>query len=261
MNEVATRLTTPFEWSDLVLPATTLDEVDEIRAWITHRDTLLRDWNLGQKVTPGFRALFHGPPGTGKTLTAALIGKTTGLDVYRIDVSLVVSKWVGETEKNLAVLFERAEAGNWILFFDEADALFGKRTETSSAHDRYDNQAVAYLRQRIENCPGVAILASNLKGNIDKAFVRRLQSIVHFPSPGPEERLRLWSAAFPDRSKLSSEVDLARVAEEFEITGAGIFEVLRSASLMALRRGAQAVSLQDITEGVRRQLRKNDTLI
>jgi hypothetical protein len=257
----AKRISTPLEWSDLVLPDATLDEVEEIRAWIEHRHTLLRDWQLEKKIKPGFRSLFYGPPGTGKTLTASLLGKTTGLDVYRVDLSLVVSKWVGETEKNLAGVFDQAEASDWILFFDEADALFGKRTQTASANDRYANQEVAYLLQRVEDFPGVVILASNLKGNIDDAFARRFQSMIYFPVPGPEERLRLWTGAFSDRSRLEPAIDLARVADEFEVTGGAIVNVLRSASLMALRRASQTVRLQDITEGIRRELRKDGKVI
>jgi SpoVK/Ycf46/Vps4 family AAA+-type ATPase len=254
-------MTTALEWNDLVLPKTTLDEVEEIRAWITHRDILLHDWRLDKKIQPGYRALFYGPRGTGKTLTASLLGKTTGRDVYRVDLSLVGSKWVGETEKNLAILIDQAEAGDWILFFDEAGALFGKRTEVESAHDRYSNQEVAYLLQRVEDFSGVVILASNLKGNIDETFTRRFHSTIYFPVPGPDERLRLWNGAFSDRSKLEPAVDLTRLAEQYEVTGGAIVNVLRSASLMAVRRGAQAVGLDDITEGVRRELRKGGAMV
>src|SRR6185369_1537927 len=201
----------------------------------------------------GFRSLFYGPPGTGKTLTAALLGKTTGLDVYRVDLSLVVSKYVGETEKNLAAVFDQAERNDWILFFDEADALFGKRTQTSSAHDRYANQEVAYLLQKVEDFPGVVILASNLKGNIDEAFARRFQSMVHFPLPGPEERVRLWRGAFPNPSRLEPAVDLARIAEEHEISGGAIVNVLRSSSLATLRRGNDFIRAEDIYHGIRRE--------
>jgi hypothetical protein len=257
----AKRISTALEWSDLVLPDSILDEVEEIRAWIEHRQTLLRDWQLDKKIKPGFRSLFYGPPGTGKTLTASLLGKTTGLDVYRVDLSLVVSKWVGETEKNLASVFDQAEAGDWILFFDEADALFGKRTQTASAQDRYANQEVAYLLQRVEDFPGVVILASNLKGNIDDAFARRFQSMIYFPMPGPEERLRLWNGAFSDASRLDAGIDMARLADQFEVAGGAIVNVLRSASLMALRRGTGTVRMQDITDGIRRELRKDGKVI
>lgn len=250
-------LTTLQDWSDLVLADNTLDDVEEIRAWIVHRDALMNEWRLAKKIKPGFRSLFYGPPGTGKTFTASLLGKATGLDVYRVDLSLVVSKWVGETEKNLAGVFDQAENHNWILFFDEADALFGKRTQTSSSHDRYANQEVAYLLQRVEDFPGVVILATNLRGNIDDAFSRRFQSMIYFPMPGPAERLRLWRAAFPDPSRLEDSVDLEQLAAEFEFSGGGIVNVLRYASLMSLRRGAQKVRMQDIRHGVRREFSKN----
>ncbi len=253
----ARRLTTKQRWDDLVLADATMDEVEEIRAWIEHRDALLNDWQLGSKIKPGFRSLFYGPPGTGKTFTVSLLGKATGLDVYRVDLSLMVSKWIGETEKNLASVFDEAEKNDWILFFDEADALFGKRTQTSSAHDRYANQEVSYLLQRVEDFPGVVILATNLKGNIDEAFARRFQSMVFFPMPSPAERLRLWRGAFSQPSRLDESVDLEQLAAEFELSGGAIMNVLRYASLMALRRGAEQVRLQDIRQGIRREFRKS----
>ena len=257
----AKRITTAHDWDDLVLPGPVLDEVEEIRAWIEHRDTLMGDWKLEKRIKPGFRSLFYGPPGTGKTLTAALLGKTTKLDVYRIDLSLVVSKWVGETENNLASVFDQAEINDWILFFDEADALFGKRTQTSTANDRYANQEVAYLLQRIEDFPGVVILATNLKGNIDEAFARRFQSMIYFPIPAAGERLRLWSGAFPERRHLQESVDLEQLAEELEVTGGAIVNVLRYSSLMTLRRGADMVNLADIRQGIRREFRKQGKVL
>ena len=257
----AKRLTTLQDWDDLVLADRILDEVAEIKAWIEHRHTLLHTWQLNKKIKPGFRSLFYGPPGTGKTFTASLLGKTTGLDVYRVDPSLVVSKWAGETEKNLASVFDQAETNDWILFFDEADALFGKRTQTASAHDRYANQEVSYLLQRVEDFPGVVILATNLKGNIDETFARRFQSMIYFPTPGPEERLRLWRNTFPKQSRLEASVDLEHLADEFEMTGGAIMNVLRYASLMALRCGSDVVRLQDMRNGIRRELRKDGKVV
>ena len=184
-NFPAKRITTAQNWEDLVVEPSTMENIDEINTWIRYGNTLMADFRMNKIIKPGFRSLFYGPPGTGKTLTAALIGKQNGIDVYRIDLSMVVSKYIGETEKNLAGIFDQAESKNWILFFDEADALFGTRTQTSSAHDRYANQEVSYLLQRIEDFNGITILASNMKANIDEAFSRRIQSMVHFPMPGP----------------------------------------------------------------------------
>jgi hypothetical protein len=179
---------TQMDWDDLVLHPNTLTQIREIENWIKHNDTLLNDWGMKKKIKPGYRALFYGPPGTGKTLTATLLGKHTGKDVFRIDLSRVISKYIGETEKNLSRLFDKAESKNWILFFDEADALFGKRTDIRDAHDKYANQEVAYLLQRVEGYNGLVILASNQRANIDDAFVRRLQNIIQFPMPRSEER-------------------------------------------------------------------------
>jgi hypothetical protein len=257
----AQRITTKLDWIDLVLPVHIMEEVGEIKAWIEHRHTLLHDWGLGRHIKPGFRSLFYGPPGTGKTLTASLLGKSTGLDVYRIDLSLVVSKYIGETEKNLAKVFDQAEHSDWILFFDEADALFGKRTQTASAHDRYANQEVAYLLQRIEDFPGVVILASNLKGNLDEAFARRFQSMIYFPMPGPEERAQLWKRTFSQQLPLEPAVDFARIAEEFEISGGGIVNVLRSSSLATLRHGRTTICMEDIRHGIRREFRKDGKMV
>jgi len=257
----AQRISTQLEWNDLVLPQHTMEEVEEIKAWIEHRQTLMRDWGLEKQIKPGFRSLFYGPPGTGKTFTASLLGKSTGLDVYRIDLSLVVSKYIGETEKNLSTVFDQAERNDWILFFDEADALFGKRTQVSSSHDRYANQEVAYLLQRVEDFCGVVILASNLRGNIDEAFSRRFQSMIYFPMPGAEERLRLWRGAFSRQSRLEPGVDLAQIAEEFEVSGGAIVNVLRYSSLMALRDGRESIRMQDIKNGIRREFRKDGKMI
>src|SRR5690606_1665724 len=152
----------------------------------------MKDWGMEKRLNPGFRVLFHGPPGTGKTLTASLLGKYTGKEVYKIDLSMVVSKFIGETEKNLANLFDKAENKDWILFFDEADALFGKRTNVRDAHDKYANQEVSFLLQRTETYAGLVILATNFKNNIDDAFARRFQSHIYFPSPAFGERLKIW---------------------------------------------------------------------
>ena len=193
----AQRIETELEWDDLILNEKTLDHIKEIETWLKYNDILLHDWKMKSRIKPGYRVMFHGPPGTGKTLTANLLGKYTHKDVYRIDLSLVVSKYIGETEKNLSKLFDKAKNKNWILFFDEADAIFGKRTNVRDAHDKYANQEVSYLLQRIESHPGLVILASNFKSNIDTAFTRRFQSMIEFELPTNKERLALWQNNLP----------------------------------------------------------------
>ena len=252
----ARRIETTLHWQDLVLPAQTREQLDAIQHWLQYSDTLLQQWGMASRLRPGFTCLFHGPPGTGKTLTACLIGKHCGCDVYKIDLSLIVSKYIGETEKNLARVFDLAENRGWILFFDEADALFGKRTKVDDAHDRYANQEVSFLLQRIEEFHGVVILASNLKTNIDDAFLRRFQSVVTFPMPKPPERLRLWQEAFPAQVQLAADVDLPRVAERYELSGGTIMNVVRHALLMSLSRNESVVRREDLEEGIRRELLK-----
>ncbi len=249
-------VTTKFGWESLVLDPHTREEVDEILSWVENQGMILNDWELAGKVKPGYRALFYGPPGTGKTLTASLIGKQSGRDVYKIDASMIVSKWVGETEKNLARVFDMAENKDWILFFDEADALFGKRTDTSSSQERYANQEVSYLLQRTEDYPGVVILASNLKGNIDEAFTRRFQSMVHFPMPTPAERELLWKTIFGNGLELSADIDFKSLARQYEISGGSIINVLKHCAIKASQRKKRSATLDDVLAGIRKELAK-----
>ena len=252
----ARRIESRLEWKDLILAPEVMDEVGNISAWIKHQNTIMKRWGLERIIKPGYRALFYGPPGTGKSLTAALLGAETGMDVYRIDLSQIVSKYIGETEKNLSNVFNQAERKNWILFFDEADALFGKRTQTASANDRYANQEVAYLLQRIEDFPGVVILATNIKANIDEAFARRFQSLVYFSMPDIDERRRLWRSALNDQCKVMDDVSAHQLAEEYELSGGGITNVIRYGALSALRRENEAISHSDLVAGISKELRK-----
>lgn len=257
-NFPAEYITTELEWSDLVLSEPTWHQIKEIENWLHFNSKLLYDWGMHRKIKPGYRALFHGTPGTGKTLTASLLGKYTGRDVFRIDLSKVVSKYIGETEKNLDKIFHKAENKNWILFFDEADALFSKRTSVRDAHDRYANQEVSYLLQRIENYPGLIILASNFKSNIDEAFMRRFQSIVYFPIPKAPERLKLWQKSFPVQVSLSSEIDLQKIAQQFELTGSNIINITQFCCLDLLAKEKTELSLQELMSGIRREYAKEE---
>jgi len=247
---------TRLNWEDLILDNNTLEHINEIQTWLEHGDTLLYDWGLHKRLVPGFRSLFHGPPGTGKTLTAGLIGKRSGREVYKVDLSMVISKYIGETEKNLANIFDRAENKGWILFFDEADALFGKRTNISDAHDRYANQEVSYLLQKVEDYDGVVILATNFKSNLDEAFTRRFQSIIHFPMPKSAQRLKLWENAFSEETKLEDSINLNQIANKYELAGGSIMNIIRYVSLAAIQNGDNIILLKDIQEGIAREFRK-----
>jgi hypothetical protein len=251
----AQRINTRLDWEDLVLEKESYDRIQEILNWIHYQKLILDDWGLGKVLKRGYRSLFYGPPGTGKTLTASLLGKTAGLDVYRVDISKVVSKYIGETEKNLGNIFDYAENKNWILFFDEADALFGKRTATSDSKDRYANQEVAYLLQRIEDFPGTVLLSTNLRSNIDPAFMRRFQSLVHFPVPSAPQRLRLWRQAF-EKAPVEESIDFKMLAKEYKISGGMIINVLRFCALAAVARETPMIYEEDVVEGIRAEYRK-----
>lgn len=252
----AKRLHTKMNWEDLVVDNFTALQLDELRIWLQHGQTLLTGWGMDRLIKPGYKALFHGPPGTGKTLTAALLGKQYNLDVYRVDLSMVISKYIGETEKNLEKVFRKAENKNWILFFDEADALFGKRTNISDAHDKYANQEISYLLQRLEDYPGLVILASNMRTNVDEAFTRRLQSIIHFQKPQYKERIKLWTNSFSDQCMPPSRNDLERIAHQYELSGGSIINVVQYASLMALNRGNNEITVDDLLKGVKKEYHK-----
>ncbi len=257
----AEHVETEMEWEDLVLNPKTLLQIKEIEHWITHNDTLLHDWGMKKRIRPGYRALFYGPPGTGKTLTATLLGKYTGKEVYRIDLSRVVSKYIGETEKNLSSLFDKAENKNWILFFDEADALFGKRTDIRDAHDKYANQEVAYLLQRIEVYNGLVILATNQRGNIDDAFIRRFQSIIHFPMPGPDERELIWHKAFPTQIKMADDINWHQIATRYELTGAGIINVVHFCAVEVLESKFHQLNLSQLETAIIREYIKEGKVV
>ena len=206
--------------------------------------------------------MFYGPPGTGKSLTATLLGKATNKEVYRIDLSMIVSKYIGETEKNLSKVFDIARDKEWILFFDEADALFGKRTAANSSNDRHANQQTAHLLQLIEDFHGEVILASKLRAKMDEAFTRRFQAIIHFNMPSTEERYQLWQNAFSGICTLSEEIDLYQIAEDYELAGGAIINVLRYCALAAIGRNDSVVTKNELLKGIKREFSKeNKTLI
>lgn len=252
----AKRVTTALEWEDMILDYNTLEALDEINTWIAHQNIIMENWGLSRILKPGYRALLYGPPGTGKTLAATLLGKKNRMDVYRIDLSMIVSKYIGETEKNLARVFDLAENRNWILFFDEADALFGKRTSTNTSNDRHANQEVAYLLQRIEDFPGIIILATNLRSNIDEAFSRRFQSVIYFPMPTKELRADLWRKMLP-RQWLGKDADeLIAIAAETELSGGSITNVVRRCALYLIKSEERILDKRILKEALQKEKMK-----
>ncbi len=257
----AKRITTVRSWDELILEKDTMDQLEDLRLWLRYGEDLLDKWKLRGKIRNGHRALFFGPPGTGKTFTATLLGKESGREVYCIDLSMVVSKYIGETEKNLANLFAKAEGQDWILFFDEADALFGKRTGVKDAHDRYANQEVAYLLQRIEDYPGLVILSTNLKSNLDEAFARRFQTVIRFKMPNAEAREKLWRQSFSECSRFADDIDLKEIAARYEISGGSILNVVQYCSLRSMSRHTDVISREDLVEGIRKEFLKEGKVL
>ncbi len=257
----AERISTDLNWADLVLQEKTMDGIKEIETWLKFNDKLLNEWKMRGKIKPGFRVLFHGPPGTGKTLTASLLGKYTGRDVFRIDLSMVVSKYIGETEKNLSKLFDKAANKDWILFFDEADSIFGKRTNVRDAHDKYANQEVSYLLQRIESHAGLVILASNMKSNIDASFTRRFNSVIEFDNPDTSERLQLWRNYLPSIAKLDKKVNMDEIARKYHLTGANIVNVIQFAGLQTLQKKSKTISQEDLLKGIQKEYEKEGKMM
>jgi hypothetical protein len=237
---LARRIAPRLGWPDLVLPAETLDQLHALCNRVAQRPRVLREWGFDRKLSrgKGVTALFAGPSGAGKTLAAEVVARELGLDLYQVDLSGVVSKYIGETEKNLERVFAAATTGNAILFFDEADALFGKRSAVGDAHDRYANIEISYLLQKMEEYDGIAVLATNLRQNIDEAFLRRLTFSVHFPFPDLESRRLIWTRIWPAETPLDPEVDAARLAERYKLSGGGIRNVAVAAAFLAAAEGS-----------------------
>src|SRR5690606_36008172 len=208
MRGIAQKVSTSLTWNDVVLPDEVLATLMEIVTYARYQRKVFDDWGFGAKLPYGRSnsALFTGSPGTGKTMVAGIIARELGMDLFRVDVSQIVSKYIGETEKNLAKIFDEASQGHVVLLFDEADSLFAKRTSVKSSHDRYANLEVNYLLQRIEVYDGVTVLTSNFPDNIDDAFARRIRFKVDFPFPDEAERAKLWRIMVPDEAELDAAV-------------------------------------------------------
>jgi ATP-dependent 26S proteasome regulatory subunit len=238
LSTVSTHIKPRYTFADIVLPADKMRQLKEIRNAVESRSIVHDEWGFGAKFSlgKGIGLLFAGPSGTGKTMAAEILGHELGLDLYKIDLASVVSKYIGETEKNLSRIFAEAETSNAILFFDEADALFGKRGEVREAHDRYANIEINYLLQRIEEYEGVIILASNLRKNMDEAFVRRIHATIEFPFPKVEDRLRIWQNVWPAKTP-REDLDLEFMARKFELTGGNIRNIALASAFMGAENG------------------------
>jgi AAA+ superfamily predicted ATPase len=254
----AQEITTQMTWDDLILSRGTLQKLQNSKVWLEHNDTLLEELGMKKRLKPGYRVLFYGAPGTGKTLAASLLGKYTGKSVFRVDLSVLVSKYIGETEKHLANLFNKAEKKDWILFFDEADSVFGKRTNVRDAHDKYANQGVSYLLQKIEAYPGMVILASNYKENIDNAFMRRFQSIIQFELPKAAERLRIWKHNIPEKLEQHPSLRLEEIASKYVLNGSNIMNCIQDVSLKALANKDRILTHDMVLESIKKEYHKED---
>jgi hypothetical protein len=254
LGQLAKQIIPRHDWDDLILPPDRIEQLRELRARAEHTHLVHEVWGYGKKVAPkpSISALFAGESGTGKTMSAEVIANDLGLVMYRIDLSAVVSKYIGETEKNLSAIFEEARTSNAILFFDEADALFGKRSEVKDAHDRYANIETAYLLQQIEDYDGIAILATNLRQNLDEAFTRRLDFVIDFPFPDTEYRKRIWQAHFPPEVPLASDLDLDELAERYPLAGGNIRNAALASAFLAASDGKQ-ITMQHVRSAVRRE--------
>ncbi|MCO5247258.1 MAG: ATP-binding protein [Anaerolineae bacterium] len=262
LSSLARKIEPRFGWEDIVLPGNQLAILHELIATVRHRGKVLEEWGVSEKLasSAGVTVLFAGPPGTGKTMAAEVIAHELGLDLYKIDLSSVVSKYIGETEKNLERIFGEAASSNAILFFDEADAIFGKRSEVKDAHDRYANIEVSYLLQRMERYEGITILATNLRANLDEAFTRRLQFVVDFPFPQAAERQRIWRTLMPPNLPCAADVDFHLLAQRFELSGGNIRNILVSAAYLAADNG-QVVTMEHLLHGARRELQKMGRMV
>jgi len=257
LSSLARKINPRFGWDDIVLPADQIQQLREMGNHVEHHHTVYARWGLERRLglSQGLMALFAGPSGTGKTMAADILARALGLDLYRIDLSGVVSKYIGETEKNLQHIFNEAESSNAILFFDEADALFGKRSEVKDAHDRYANIETAYLLQKMEEYAGVVILATNLKMNLDEAFMRRMHFVVDFPMPEEEDRRRIWASALPAELPLGADVDLDFLARKFRLAGGHIRNIVVAAAFLAAADG-RVVRMPHLIAATRREFQK-----
>lgn len=259
---LAAKIQPRYKWGDIVLPADTLDQLSEMVNMVRQRPTVYGDWGFDRKLAlgKGLSALFAGDSGTGKTMAADIMAGELGLDLYKVDLSTLVSKYIGETEKNLDRIFTEAATSNAILFFDEADAIFGKRSEVKDSHDRYANIEISYLLQRMEAYEGVVILATNLRANLDEAFTRRLHFAIEFPFPEVADRQRIWQVNFPAETPIAPDVNLHLLAQRYPLAGGNIRNIILAAAFLAAEK-QEPVGMVHLLHAARREYQKIGRLI
>ena len=257
----AERISTKQNWEDLVLQEKTKKGLESVESWLKHHSKLEENEALSKRIYPGYRVIFHGPSGTGKTLAVGLLAKKYGIDAYRVDLSKIVSKYIGETEKNLKQVFDIAEQHNWILFFDEGDALFGKRTEAKTSNDRHSNQEIAYLLQRIERYPKMIIVATNLVKSMDDAFSRRFQSRVEFFNPDFHSSLKLYNTIFKDELGMDEEVDFISYANDHQLTGGNMMNILQKSALRAHEHNEGKLNKRNIADALFERLEQSSNRV
>ncbi|TBL80779.1 ATP-binding protein [Paenibacillus thalictri] len=262
LQEKAVKLEGRFTWDDLILPKETMGLLRQACSRIVHRHKVMHDWGFDRKLAygKGTSMLFTGPPGTGKTMSALVMAKEMSAELYRIDLSRIVSKYIGETEKNLSEIFDHARVSGAILFFDEADALFGKRSEVKDAHDKYANMETSYLLQKMEEYDGLTILATNFSQNLDDAFMRRIPLIIKFPFPDPVQREQLWRSSIPSELPLQEPIDFPFLAHTFELSGGPIKNIVVTAAYLAAEEGV-AVSMKQFIEGAVQEFKKTGKVL
>ena len=262
LSILAHKISLKYRWDDIILPSDRTQQLREICNHVKYRDRVYSEWGFDRKLAmgKGLCVLFAGPSGTGKTMSADIIAGELGLDLYKIDLSSVVSKYIGETEKNLSRIFDEAETSNAILFFDEADALFGKRSEVKDSHDRYANIETGYLLQRMEEYEGIVILASNFRKNMDEAFIRRLHFTVEFPFPNEEDRFRIWQNVWPAATPREPDLDLEFLARRFQVTGGNIRNIALSAAFLAAD-DTGIIGMQHLVRATQREYQKMGKLV
>jgi hypothetical protein len=263
LTSLAVKIKPRYSWKSIVLPPSRVQQLREICDQVQHAVTVYDGWGFQGRAagTHGLSALFAGQSGTGKTMAAEIIANELGLELFKVDLSSVVSKYIGETEKNLAVIFDEATQSNAILFFDEADALFGKRSEVKDSHDRYANIETGYLLQRMEAYDGIAILASNLRQNLDEAFTRRLDFMIDFPFPEEDDRLRIWQVSFPEGAPLAEDVDLVEISNRYRMAGGNIRNAAMASAFLAAGEGTACIEMRHIMHAVWREHQKMGRLL